>query len=96
MAPAHKALYAGIPGISDAVLKSIKLHYDKSKALDQMGRRVEEQVLFGDSAAALELLRGFEADEEKLAGEVKAEFKAAMKTLLGSKTKATKQLGAKK
>ena len=80
-----KALYAGIPGISDAVIKAASTHIEKSIALDQLGRRVEEQVMFGDSTAALELLRGFEKDEETLVGDVKSEFKKALAVLMDQK-----------
>jgi hypothetical protein len=89
-----KELYSGIPGLSDAVVKVIQDHYDKVTALDQMTRRVEEQVMFGDSDAALELLKGFEKDESKVSDEIKAEFDKAL-LVLKLKPVSSKQLKGK-
>ena len=85
-----KKLYGGLPGLSDAVVAVINEHYDRSLAMDAMGRRVEEQVMFGDSDSALELLRGFEQDEITVSDSVKAQFSAAMETLRNSVKKAKK------
>jgi hypothetical protein len=91
-----KALYAGIPGLSDAVVKVVLDHREKAKALDQMTRRVEEQVMFGDSQAAMEILRGFEKDELKISDEIKSEFDTAMQALkLKAVAPAKKALKAK-
>lgn len=89
-------LYAGLPGLSDAVIRVAQEHMDRSKALDQMTRRVGEQVRFGDSKAALDLLKGFEKDEVAVSAEIKAEFSAAMAELKlvaanGGKLKALKE-----
>lgn len=86
-----RQLYAGLPGLSDAVCKVIRNHLDRSTALDTMGRRVTEQVMFGDSAVALDLLRTFEKDELAVTTEVEAEFIAAMDTLRAA-AKAGKKL----
>ncbi len=76
-----KALYAGIPGLSDAVCNAVQSCLDKSNAFDQMSRRVEEKVLFGDSQTATEIFRKFEQDESKLSDDVKAELTAALDKL---------------
>ena len=76
-----KALYAGLPGLSDACIDVIVGCYEQAAALDTTTRRVEEQVKFGDSATALELLRTFEKDEVQVSDEVAARFKEAMATL---------------
>lgn len=70
-----------MPGLAEAVVDVIQQHLDRSKALDAMSRRVEEQVRFGDSDAALELLRHFEADESRISDNVKASFDDALKKL---------------
>lgn len=77
----NKALYAGLPGLSDAVVNAISSMMEKSKALDQLGRRVGEKVMFGNSEAALELLRTFESDETKLSDDIKLELATAMDKL---------------
>jgi hypothetical protein len=84
-----KRLFAGLPGLSDAVVEVIKSHIDRSTALDEVSRRVEEQVRFGDSEAALGLLRHFEQDEATIGGQVKQQFAEAMAKLKLSVTKAT-------
>jgi len=77
----NKALYEGLPGLSDAVISVVVSYIDRSKALDTVSRRVEERVLFGDSDAALELLKGFEKDELEVEGSIKDEFRAALEKL---------------
>ncbi len=77
----NKALYAGLPGVTDAVLKVINQHYERVTAFEQTGRRVEEKVLFGDSAQALSILQHFEQDEVHVSDEIRAEFKTALGTL---------------
>lgn len=84
----NTALYRGLPGLSDAVLSVAKDHFERSTALAQTTRRVVEQVQFGDSHAALELLRGFEKDELKVSEKIKAEFSTAMKKLHAAKKRA--------
>jgi len=90
-----KKLYAGLPGLSDAIVKAIVDCYDRVKMLEQMRRRVKEQVMFGDSEAALEILRSFEKDEQELSSDVKEEFKKAMNVLKAAGKKAVKKLKAK-
>lgn len=76
-----KKLYAGLPGLTDAVMQVIREHIERSKALDEMGRRVDEQVRYGDSEAALELLRHFEVDELAVSSTLKQQFRDAMTKL---------------
>lgn len=76
-----KFLYDGLPGLSDAVMKLVTTYVDKSIAFEAMQRRVEEQVMFGDSTAALELLRTFETDEQQVSDEVKVQFNEALAKL---------------
>lgn len=85
-----KRLYAGIPGISEAIIKVINQHYERITALQAMTRRVEEQVKFGDSAQALELLKHFEKDEAIVSDTVQAEFDEALKKLALYKKPKTK------
>lgn len=86
----HKALYRGLPGLSDAVAKVCQQHVERAIALDATTRRVTEQVKFGDSDAAVELLRGFEKDEAAVTDEIRAEFGQAMQVLQLAGKKARK------
>ena len=87
-----KKLYAGLPGLSDAVVEVIKSHIDRSTALDEVSRRVEEQVRFGDSAAATSLLSHFEADEAEIGDTVRSQLAEAMEKLkISVKPKAKKK-----
>lgn len=79
-----KALYKGLPGLSDAVLDVIRVHLERKVALDQMQRRVTEQVKFGDSEAATNLLAQFEKDEAAVSDELKDKLNAAMASLKAS------------
>jgi hypothetical protein len=86
-----KTLFAGLPGLSEAVIDVIRNHVEQAIAFDATCRRVEEQVKFGNSAAAVELLRHFEKDELKVSEDVKARFDAALEALkVTSKSKAKK------
>ncbi len=76
-----KALFAGLPGLTDAVIEVIRSHIESAVGLESMGRRVEEQVKFGNSEAAVELLRGFEKDEVKISEEVGKTFRIALEKL---------------
>lgn len=76
-----KALFAGLPGLSEAVVTVIRNHVEQALAFDATSRRVEEQVKFGNSTAAVELLRHFEKDEVSVSDEVKAQFEAALEKL---------------
>lgn len=90
-----KKLYAGLPGLSDAVVQTIKDHLERFVALDQMGRRVGEQVMFGDSESAMEVLRKFEEDEVTISDELRDRVKAAVETLKAS-AKGPKSIKGKK
>ena len=76
-----KKLYSGLPGLSDAVISLVKEHVERSTMLDITIRRVEEQVKFGKSAEAVELLRHFENDEKAISGSVAEKFKEALTKL---------------
>lgn len=92
-----KALYAGLPGLSDAVVESVRTHIDQAIGLDEMLRRVTEQVKFGDSESALSLLRHFEQDEVTISDNVKQRFAEALEKLkLTKKALPTKATTAKK
>ena len=95
-----KALYKGLPGLSEAVVQVILTHIDRVKALGQMARRVTEQVKFGDSGAATDLLAQFEKDEVAVSEELKGKLNKAMAQLKASvkalpKTRKTKAVSAK-
>ncbi len=83
----NKRLYKGLPGLSEAVVTVVRQHWERATALAQVTRRVEEKVKFGDSEAAVDLLKGFESDEITVSDSVKNEFKAALEklNLAGSK-----------
>jgi len=87
----NKFLYSGLPGLSQAVVDIITNLIDKSTALGTMNRRVEEKVMFGDSAAAVTLLQSFEKDELTVSDEVKAQFDKALEQLKLSGLKKTKK-----
>lgn len=89
----HKALFKGIPGLSEAVDLAIESQIARAKGMQQIERRVEEKVMFGDSQAAQDLLNHFKDDEVELDDNVKSEMQAILAKALGG-TK--KQLGARK
>jgi hypothetical protein len=91
-----KRLFKGLPGLAEAVIDVVKNHQDRAKALDAMGRRVEEQVRFGDSDAAKDLLKHFEKDEAQISQNVKNQFAAALEKLklLGKKKRLTAKAGS--
>jgi hypothetical protein len=82
-----KRLYAGLPGLSEAIVETIIEHIEQSKALGVMGRRIEEQVMFGDSQSAMEILSAFEKDEETLSKENSSRIRDAMTKLKASQKK---------
>lgn len=91
-----KALFGGIPELGDAIVEVIRTHYERALALEQMGRRVPEQVKFGDSKAATDLVKRFEADEKTISSSVKDEFDAALNRLKLSRATVKKAFNAKK
>jgi hypothetical protein len=91
-----KRLYSGLPGLSDAVVEVIKSHIDRSTALDEVSRRVEEQVRFGDSDAAVSLLSHFEQDEANIGDNIKSQLSAALEKLKLSVRGAKKSEAPKK
>ena len=90
-----KKLYHGIPGFSDAIIDVIKQHIDKANAMETFGRRVSEKVMFGDSQAALELLKSFENDEVEVSANIKAKFDEALDKLKLSVKKLPKKTAKK-
>jgi hypothetical protein len=87
----NKALYKGLPGLTDAVIHVVVTHIERATALGEVTRRIGEKVMFGDSEAAMEMLKGFEADEVVVSDNVKAEFhKALQKLNLAKKVKRLK------
>lgn len=92
-----KALYKGVPGIQEELIKVIQDHHNRVTALGEMGRRVSEQVKFGDSDEALSLLRTFEKDEVDTPVEFKDMIKAAVAKLRAKgKALATKKKPVRK
>ncbi len=77
----NRFLYEGLPGLSDAVIKVICDLVDRSTAFSAMNRRVLEQVQFGDSEAALDMLKSFEKDEATISSDIKEQFDQALETL---------------
>jgi len=77
----HKKLYKGIPGLREAIESVINQHIDRATALGETSRRMEEQILYGDSDAALEILKAFEKDEVAVPDNIKAEFSKALESL---------------
>lgn len=76
-----RALYAGLPGLSEAIIEVVREHIEQSIALEATGRRVAEYVKFGDSDAAVELLRHFEKDEVTVSAKVADRFRDALEKL---------------
>jgi hypothetical protein len=97
----HKVLYKGIPGLSDAVMDCVVSLYESATAMTEMNRRVEEKIQYGDSDAAIELLKGFEKDEKTVSVDISARLKNALDHLKVGKTgrrvaqNDTKKLGRK-
>jgi len=88
-----KALYAGVPELTTAVTKVVNMHIDRITAFGTTTRRIEERVLFGDSQAALDILKTFEQDELEVGKEVKAEFTTVLAGLgLGKAPRAAKKI----
>lgn len=76
-----KALYEGLPGLSEAVVELAVEKIKSVSAMPQMMRRVSETVQFGDSTQATAMLSTFEKDELKLDDSIKEKFAAAMEKL---------------
>lgn len=91
-----KELYAGIPELSDAIIAVAIQHYERARGLETMTRRVQEQVKFGDSAAATTLVKRFETDESEVSDTIKSEFAKALEKLNLSGKQVKKALKAKK
>lgn len=76
-----KALSNGIPELSKSITKVANEYEEKAVALQALVRRVEEQVLFGDSSVALEMLKKFEQDEVAISENIKIQFNEALSKL---------------
>ena len=97
----NKFLYEGLPGLTEAVLTVIREHSERAKGFSGLNRRVAEQVQFGDSEAALEMLKAFEKDEVKISSEIQTQFNQALEALKiagkkGIGTERTKKLMSSK
>lgn len=98
-----KALYAGLPGLSEAVVDCIAEHLERAMALVEVERRVSERVKFGDSDAAMDILATFEQDEVRVNEDMTTRITAAMGELKNKakalratkKKKASKRRGGK-
>lgn len=77
----NKFLYDGLPGLSAAVIQVIKDYVERATAFSGLNRRVAEQVQFGDSEAALEMLKSFEKDEVKVSTDIQSQFDGALEIL---------------
>lgn len=91
----NKKLYKGLPGLAEAVISVVQKLRDQATALDEMSRRVSEQIMFGDSEIALEILKGFEKDEQSLPENVRDEFRKALEKLKLSKKSKKLEEGCK-
>lgn len=76
-----KALYKGLPGLSEAVSKTILDLVEQVRLLDTTTRQVEEKVKFGDCEAALEILNHFGENEIQSRSEISERFKQALANL---------------
>lgn len=90
-----RALGDGIPGLTEAIVEMIQSLIDKCNALEQVGRRVHEKVMFGDSSEAMSILSSFEEDEKVVNDNVKDALKDAV-AKLGIELKGRKKPGSKK
>jgi hypothetical protein len=77
----NKFLYNGLPGLSDAVIRVVIEYIERYTGFSALNRRVAEQVKFGDSEAAMEMLRTFEKDEVKVSSDIQGQFDAALDAL---------------
>ena len=85
----NRALFKGLPGLREAVISVAQQHAERAAALDTMTRRVQERIIFGDSEAAMEMLKGFEKDEVTVSSAIKEEFRSAMEKLKLAKSQLT-------
>lgn len=83
-------LFKGLPGLSEAIEDVIKSNIARAQMFEQLTRRIEERVMFGDSESAMSILSTFEKDEAKVDDSVRATFAAAMEKLELSASKAKK------
>lgn len=90
-----KKLYKGVPGLAEAAVKAVNDCREQALGFDQLKRRVSEKVMFGDSDAAVDILKRFEHDETALSDDVAAQFDAAVQKL-NLKSAPKKKLTAKK
>lgn len=77
----NRRLYSGLPGLAEAVMHVVDEYLERAKAMDETNRRVGEFVMFGDSQAAMDLLKKFESDEVKVSNTIQEEFKTALDNL---------------
>jgi len=77
----NKALFKGIPGLSDAVVDVCEKMMQQATSMGEMYRRVEERVRFGDSLEAMAILERFEKDEMTVDTDLAARLRAALDKL---------------
>lgn len=95
----NKFLYDGLPGLSEAVIRVVNEYMDRATGFSSLNRRIAEQVHFGDSEAAMQMLKTFEKDEATISDDIKAQFDNALNALKlaakkGLSTRRTKKLKA--
>ncbi len=91
-----KGLYAGVPGLTEAVVDVVAQHVQRSTALSEVTRRVDERVRFGDCPEAIQLLSQFEKDEAAIPTDLKKKITAACAALqLGTGKAKRAKKGAK-
>jgi hypothetical protein len=76
-----KKLYKGLPGIRETINTIVKNQDDRVEGLNQMLRRVTEQVKFGDSVTAMKMLETFEKDEIHISEEWTNKLRLAVDNL---------------
>ena len=87
-----EALVKGVPQLSDEIVAAAQQQAKRAEELLVMSRRVGEQVMFGDSKAAQDILKEYEADEKKVSEDFKATFAAALEKLKLGKGRGRKVL----
>ena len=91
-----KELYQGVPEICDAILDVARRHMERAVGFGSMTRRVQEHVKFGDSKAAVDMVKQFEQDELAVSSAIKDEFNQALEKLKMTAPMVRKALAAKK
>lgn len=80
-----KKLYAGIPGIAEAIIETVQNLVELARACSKMGKEMGEKVMFGDSETAMEILKTFDKEETQMGDNIGDNIKQATALLLGAK-----------